>query len=549
VPSGAGANRAMRSFRRSAAGLLAGLVVASGCAAPPPPEGTPRLVVLIVVDQMRYDYLVRFGPLFSGGLRRLLDESVSFTDARHDHAITTTAPGHATLATGLYPSHHGIVDNYWTERGDGDRTYAVGDSRYGRSPRHLLAPTLGDWFKRASGRSKVFAASGKDRAAILLGGRRADGVFWFDEEKGGFTTSRYYPARPRWLADFNGRHPADELFGAAWEPLPETAEVLADPQRRAAFGIEDLDRGLFPRPFPHPLGGLAFAPGEDFYGALFDSPLQDALLARLAVTLIDAEGLGADAYPDLLALSFSAVDEVGHAYGPDSPEILDTLLRLDRSLGEVLDAVDRRIGRRQVVVALSADHGVLPLPEVRRFHGLPGRRIDAGTVRCFQQAGERLSRRLGEGRWLTADGSIDEKTLAASGRGRAEVEQAARREIESCPGVERVWTRTELASGAAAADPVGRLYAHSFHPQRSGDLLVQFEEYFLPRLGDGTTHGSPYDYDTHVPWLLRLPTGGPAAISQRVSTVDVAPTLATLAGVAPPPGLDGVDRRPLLSAR
>ena len=541
----------MRLLNRSAVVLALGaLALVPGCGAPsPPPEGTPRLVVLIVVDQMRYDYLERFGPLFTGGLRRLMDESVSFTDAHHDHAVTTTAPGHASLATGLHPSRHGIVDNSWFDGEEGDWVYSVEDSGDGRSPRRLLAPTLGDWMKRASWRSRVFAASGKDRSAILLAGRRADGAFWFDREEGGFTSSDFYPAEPRWLAQLNARQPADEAFGEPWEPLPETAAVLAEPQRASAFGIEDLPRGLFPRSFPHVAGRYSFAPEEAFYDALYDTPVVDLLLARLAVTLLEAEGLGSDAYPDLLALSFSAVDSVGHAYGPNGPELLDALLRLDAALGEVLAAIDRWVGLGRAVVVLSADHGVVPFPEYRQLHGLPGRRADAELLLCVQRVGRRLADRLGERRWLTPYGTADEEALAASGRTRREVEEAAREELEACPGIERVWTRSELESGGAAADPMGRLFAHSFYPGRSPDLFIQVEEYFLPRRLDGTTHGSPWPYDTHVPWLLRLPGGGRGEVAERVATVDVAPTLAALIATTPPAGLDGEDRSALLPSR
>jgi predicted AlkP superfamily pyrophosphatase or phosphodiesterase len=517
-----------------------------GCRAPsPPPEGTPRLIVFVVVDQMRYDYLERFGPLYRGGLKRLLDESVSFTDAHHGHAITTTSPGHATLSTGLHPARHGIVDNYWFDRGEGEWVYSVEDSRDGHSPRRLLGSTLGDWLKRSSWRSRVFAVSGKDRGAILLGGARADGVFWFDRDEGGFASSDYYPAEPRWLADFNRLRIADAAFGQPWEPLPETAAVAADPGRSAAAGIEELPRGVFPRSFPHLVGGLGFAPDKEFYEELYDSPVLDLLVAGLATTLIQAEGLGSDAYPDLLALSFSAVDTVGHAYGPNSPELLDTMLRLDKALGEVLEVVDRRVGRERVVVALSADHGVVPLPEYQQRHGLPGRRVDAEILLCVHQAGARLRVRLGAERWLTPDGSIAAEALAASGRERREVEEAARRELEACPAVERVWTRSQLES-SSGLDSMGLLFAHSFHSERSPDLSVQFEEFFEPRRIDGTTHGSPYPYDTHVPWLLRLPGGRRGEVGQRVETVDVAPTLAALVGLTPPGGLDGEDRTGLV---
>lgn len=525
--------------------LLAAELTLSGCRPEePPPEGPP-LIVFLVVDQMRYDYLERFGPLFSGGIARLLAEGTSFERAYHDHALTTTAPGHATLATGRHPSSHGIVNNGWWDVERGEWRYAVEDDRHDRSPRALQASTLGDWLQAAYPRSKVFTASGKDRSAILLGGRGAGAAFWYDRDEGGFTSSSYYrQGDPEWLAAFNDPPPADAFFATLWEPLP--AAAAAGPE----LGIEVLDRGLFADTFPHPLGGMEAAPDEGFYHALYDTPFVDRLLADFARVLVENEGLGDDPYPDLLGLSFSAVDTVGHDWGPNSPELLDTLLRLDRALGELLDFLDQRIGLDRVLISLSSDHGVVPLPEYRRLVGLPGRRIDAATVACIQSAGRRtLASPDGEEGWLNRYGVWDEAALTAAGTTVEEADTALRQALEACPGVVRLWTRRELADGEAAGDPVGALFARSFHPGRSTGLVLQLEDHFLPYRSLGTTHGSPYDYDRHVPWLLRRPGGvGGGRVGTPVATVDVAPTLAALAGIPVAEELDGVDRSGLLTA-
>lgn len=517
------------------------------------PPDAPRLILLISVDQMRRDYLDRFGDLYSGGLRRLLDESVSFDQAYHEHALTVTAPGHATLSTGLYPRHHGIIDNRWFEA-DGSRVYCVDDEEHGSSPAKLEGSTLGDWLKSVSPASKVYGASGKDRSAILMAGRGADGAFWYDSDAGAFTSSGYYPGgEPEWLAELDLGARADAVFGQPWTPLESTAAVGVE---RA---IEEIDEGLFAQRFPHLGGGLTLAPGEGFYYDLAVSPFLDTHLGDFARALIREEGLGADGIPDVLALSFSATDTVGHDFGPNSPEVLDTLLRLDATLGVLLDFLDAEIGLDRVLIALSADHGVVPVPEYQEAHQLPGRRANAQDALCWHRAGIQLAE-AHDGRfpitpWRFVDreliGGVEKvgSTTADPAQVSRQIEAVLaelRPLLEACPGVARVWTRGELEGDTEPADPMGRLFYRSFHPERSSDFLVQFEEGYLSYSGVRTTHGSPYPYDTHVPWLLRLPSGVAASIGDPVATVDIAPTLATLAGIPVPADRDGRERTAML---
>ena len=527
-------------------GLLAGF---SGCGQSPavepevvlPPElEGPRLVVFLVVDQMRAEYLDRFGPLFTGGFARLEAESIRFTEAHHFHSATETSPGHATLSTGLFPSHHGIVANYWFDRQEGEFTYSVSDSTFRRSPRNLDATTLGSWIKAASPASKVFAVSGKDRAALLTAGKEADGAFWYDKEDGGFTsTGFYYPDElPQWLLDFNDRRWADQFFGTLWQPLPETLAAGAE------VGIADTDLGPLTERFPHTFGGLSMQRNDDFYASLYRRPMVDSYVAQLVPALIEGEQLGQDGYVDFLGISFSATDTVGHGFGPNSREVLDTLLRLDRELEELLDYIDRTIGLDKVIVSLSADHGVLELPEYLRDEGLPGRRLDAADLVCVQQAGDHLAQQFGVGP-LVLDGEyLDEELIAEHELDLAAVEAAAAKYLEQCPGIARVWTRTALEKPEVAEDPVGQLFVNVLHPQRRANFYIEYDAGYLPIDSYGTTHGSPHRYDTHVPWLLRLPNGAAGRVETTVHTVDVAPTIAALLGpaVEVPATLDGVDR-------
>lgn len=529
------AGRGSLGSGRLAAALAAALLFgALGCQPAPQPSG-PRLILVVVVDQFRGDYLERFDSLWSGGIRRLLDEGAVFTEAHHRHAVTETAPGHASLVTGCHPRRHGIIANYWSDPAAGRRVYSVEDPEHGVSPVRLLEPTLGDWLKERSSRSRVFAVSGKDRSAILLGGHRADAAFWYDEWDGGWSSSDYYPAGgTEWVEQFNARRLADEQLGEAWRPLPVGAERLA------AVGVEELDLGPLRPGFPHVYGGLSVAPSEGLYRGLYGKPWLDEYLTRFAERLIEAERLGADEWTDLLALGYSSLDAVGHRFGPDSPEVLDVLLRLDLRLGELLEFLDRRIGLANVVVALSADHGVAPVPELGRSGGA---RLSAEGVLCFQRVNGGLEERFGAGRWLLSGPFLDTETIAAAGVERGLVEDEAVRLLTACPGVERVWRRGELGEDAA---PDARLAANAFHPGRSPDLLVEFAPYFQPTRS-AATHGSSYRYDTHVPLILLAPGLGPLRDAAPADTVDLAPTLAAMAGL-PPPAVDGVDLGPRLGA-
>jgi arylsulfatase A-like enzyme len=501
-----------------------------------PPAAGPRLVLLLVVDQMRYDNLERYGPLFHGGLQRLLTSGVSFTQADHAHANTVTAAGHAVLATGLHPGHNGIVDNYWLDRASGKRVYCVEDERDKVSPRRLIGSTLGDWLKGRGWPSKVYALSEKDRSAVLLGGHEADGAYWYESKTGRFVSSSYYPDRaPAWLAAFNKSGAVEESFGKVWEPLPLDAAVLE------RLGIEEPGFGALLPGFPHTYGSADVAPDEDFYMDLLVSPFLDEHLVRLSERLVEAEGLGADAYPDLLAISFSSPDAVGHEFGPDSREVLDMLLHLDADLGQLLDFVDAKVGLANTVVALSSDHGVMPVPEVLQRRGQKGKRIGAEEIRCFQQAAREASTRFGRARWLEPGLYLDREAIERSGRALPEIQRQLAALLERCPSVARVYTASELESGTPPDAPLGELFVNSHHPQRSPDLEVQFEEYFLASRSYAASHGTPYRYDTHVPMLLMAPGLASGRIDRPVRTVDLAPTLGVLAGVQPPQGLDGVD--------
>lgn len=522
---------------------LALAAVLAGCGRPPAPTPPPApaagdrppLAVLVVADALAADTLERARPALRHGLARLLAEGAVFPEARHAHGRPETAPGHATLATGRHPSGHGIVENAWWDRAKGREIYSVRDDGGQTSPRHLLADTLADWLQRAEPGAVVVSAAGKDRSAVLLGGLAPDAAFWLDEKSGRFRTSRHYlPAEPAWLAAWEREHGLARRFGETWEALP-----LPDGLEAAALGFAPLAADPYARPLPRAVGGLDPSVGEGFFTAAYRTPWIDEQVAGLALELLDRYSLGADGVPDLLALSFSALDIVGHEHGPESPESLDVVLRLDRLLGTLLDELDRRLGRGRYLVALSADHGTAPLPERA---GPPFRRAGNDEVLCLQRVERELARRHGHAGWFADGFTFEPRTLAAAGLPAAAAGREAAVLVSACPGVARVLTAEELARGPAADDELALAFARSFHPERSPDLFVHWAAGVVPRVGRGTTHATAWPHDTRVPLILAGPGVLPGPRPGRVATVDLASTLARLLGVPVPDGLDG---RPL----
>jgi len=511
----------------------------TGCRTQPAaaPASGPRLVLLVVADQFRADYLDRFRSAWTGGFERLLEQGVVFSDAHHFHAVTKTAPGHATLATGVHPARHGIVGNRWYDRALRRPVEAVEDDFGTLSPARLLAPGLGDWVKLADPGSRAFAASAKDRAAILLGGLRPDAAFWLDERNGRFVTGSYSVRAERsWFTAFGRERLADAWFGKIWDLLPLPG---GDPAR---FGIEEVPEGAYRAPWPRRFGGLTLAPDASFYGGLLTSPVVDELLERFVEALVHGERLGQGSHLDYLGVSFSAVDEVGHDFGPASREVADVLLHLDLTLGRLFAFLDREVGRDRWIVAFTADHGVAPLPEQPAVAASGGRRIGTAEVVCFEQAGRELARRHGGARLFANGLTLDRDALAAARLDATAVARETAALLAACPGVARTIVAADLAPPAVEADPLLSFFRHSHFPLRSPDLYVLWQEKVLARLERGTDHGTPWPHDTHVPLVLLAPRLAPAAIGERVWTVDVAPTLAALAGVPAPAGLDGRDR-------
>jgi predicted AlkP superfamily pyrophosphatase or phosphodiesterase len=510
----------------------------------------PKLVVVISIDQFRADYLQRFRRYFTeGGFNLLLRDGASFTAAHYQHGITQTCPGHAVILTGSYADVNGIVANSWYDPALRRAEYCAADKkakligvgREGRSPRNLLAATVGDQLKSATARrSRVITVAGKDRSAIMLGGHLADAAYWTEDTL--VVTSTYYMKRlPAWVQRFNASAAITRYRGSTWDRLLPAAAY--DSIGRDDVEAEEDPAGMG-RTFPHQLS--AGPPLETFVEGFQSSPFENEVLVAFAMEAVVQERLGQDETPDLLALGFSANDLVGHSYGPDSHEVMDMTLRTDRLLERFFAFLARQVGQDNVAIVLTADHGVAPLPEVARERDPNGQagRIDPTVIAAAAENALRTKfgapRRPGwifRPNWIMYQGwpslylnipGLEDKRIPVE-----EAERVAKEAVQKVPGVERVLTASELQQQRKNA--VHTSAELSFYPARSGNIYYQLWPYVLPDTKpEGTNHGSPWDYDTHVPLLWYGPGIAPGVHDGTVSVADIAPTLSFLLGIKAP---------------
>jgi hypothetical protein len=546
----------MPSARRYLAGALALVLLLFFCnLTTPVPGDRPRLAVLLIFDQLRGDYLERWHDLLGdGGFRRLASEGAWYRNCHYPYADTYTGPGHASVATGCSPSRHGIVGNEWWDRTRHELVNCVEGERYntvpprppqrskkprGVTPENLLAPTVADALADATGgKGRAVSLSLKDRSAVLPGGQRPSACYWFDTTTGRFETSTYYRDAPhQWVAGLNDAHVADHWFGAPWERLrPEL-----DYARRS--GPDDVaGEGMAPllgRTFPHRVGGVPWTAGASYYNALFNSPFGNELLLDVVRRAVHRMDLGRGTSPDLLCVSFSSNDAVGHVWGPDSQEVLDTFLRTDIVLGEFLEFLDERVGKGRYTVVVTADHGVCPLPEVSRARGLEAWRLD---MRLLQRRAEDYLRDKFGGdsreRWVEGRSEgwfwLDLSTLARHGVAQAEAEKELAGWFRTQRGIQTALTRSQLLHGTRD-DPLFNSVRRSFFPERCGDVVVIQQPYSIVwGQSTGTTHGTPHSYDTHVPLLVAGPGVRPGARTTPVSPLSAAAILSEALGIRAP---------------
>ena len=543
-------------------------------------SGAPeiRLVLQITVDQLRGDLPgVVMDRLGEGGFRYLYEHGTVYLDAHHRHANTETIVGHTTLATGADPSAHGMIGNVWLDRTTGALVYNIEDptvglltagadvddateidptqktaSTEGRSPRAIAVSTFSDELAlHTAGRAKVFGVSVKDRGAVSMAGH-AGTAYWFSKKAGEFVTSTYYAdAYPQWVVDWNHRRLPFEHAGTSWQLDRERSTYL--------FGDADdqpweTDVAGFGRTFPH-----SFGPADSPYltTLLTLSPVGDELTLDFAKTLIVSEGLGADAVPDYLSVSFSSTDYVGHVFGPSSLEAEDNLLRLDRTLAGLLAFVDEHVGLEHTLVVLSADHGGPDAPGYLQQLGIPSHYFDPESL-DKEPAVLRLKERFGIGGELFKTYFhpyvyLNRDAIADLDLDPTQVEWAIAEELMAVDGIAYAVPSSALLHGGIPDAPMVRSVLANFHPARSGDIFVVFEPQVFINDFDGltvaATHGSPWRYDTYVPIIFAGAGVRAQHIFRRVETVDVAPTLAAAVGTKPPSGATGTVLVEVVSGR
>ena len=530
-------------LRRGAAVAVAAFLALWGlvrtCATGEPRR--PRLVLFVSVDQMRYDYLERFAPLFEGGFKTLLDRGAVFSRAVYRHANAETGPGHALLLSGRHARDNGIVANAWYDRllrrsinvvAD-PSVWPVGGPGRGRSPANFIGLTVGDRLKKASPASRVVGVSLKDRSAILMAGPRADAAYWYDS--GRFITSSYYmKTAPAWLDAWNAEARFDALNGGRWERL------LPDASLYERYAGPDAVEGEWDRKdtvFPHRIRGAARS--AEFYDDVRRTPFADELTLEVALRAMDGHGLGQDEATDLLAVGFSATDIIGHTYGPDSQEQMDQMLRLDRTLGRLFAEVEKRVGSAGFLFGLGADHGVMPLVELTQARGLPARRARTEQI-------EEPVRAAVAGAFPGKTGLIayfdephfylDLEALARQGVKRAEVEAVIEKAALATGMVKRVYTVSQLLGDPPGDDPEFELFRNAFFEPRSPHVLLRLADnvYLDDEYSGGTGHGTAAEYDRHIAMGFLGPGVRPGRYTEPCGPEEIAPTLSALLGLEYP---------------
>lgn len=540
-----------------------------------------RLVVVVSIDQFPYEYIQRFWNDFSdkGIFRRLRQNGAEYANCRHRHAITVTAAGHSVMLTGAYPHLTGIVENEWYDRTTNRVVYGVGDPASpivgaptgegeGISPKNLLAPTLGDEVKLATNScGKVFGIAVKDRAAVLMTGHMADGAYWFDFRAGEWVTSRYYREDlPAYISEFNSSDFLPNLAGKTWE-------LLYPAERYTDYYPDDSPfegSGGIGRAFPHQLPEVD---GKNRYRAVIaGTPFGNEMTLEIARRVIENEKLGSDEFPDVLCISLSPNDIVGHSFGPYSREVADITLRTDLMLGEFAAYVDSRMGTAPWLFVLCADHGVAPIPEHAAKLKLRSARQPLGKAADLGKLIEaRLVTQLGspadDKKYVQFVGEFEvflQRDLPElAGDHYLTAQRAVRDFLLEQPSVAAAYTRETLLTGefltvagaggmgaATAGESLGLLpaFQRSFHPRRSGDVMFALEPDMIPSGGNHATHGSPWVYDSHVPLFIMGKGIRAGSYERPVSPAAIAPTLARLLRVQCPPACEVEPLYEVLSA-
>lgn len=518
-------------------------------------KSPPKLVLFMAVDGFPQEQLVKYYDQYSDrGLKLLLDRGAWYANANYSHATTYTGVGHATLLSCAHPYKHGIVGNDWLDKKNKRRIYSTEDPRYkyldedtalhaGTSPFNMKVTSVGDELIYANRKSKVIAISGKDRSAIGLAGQ--NGVaYMHSTNTGRFITSDFYMKDyPAWWTSFYASMPQNKYFGETWKPLlPDDAYDRSAPDDRPW----SVDYKKLGKKFPHAISGGANEPNKTYYDVMMWTPFGDQLTLDFVKAAIEGEDLGNNpaGAPDILAISWTSHDYVNHLFGPESRQSHDHTVRLDRVFAELFDFIDKRVGLQNVLITLSADHGFMNVPEFAA-----SRRLDSGRIdpqKMINEANAALSAKFSEGKYITAWWNpnlyVDYDLIEERKLSRVDVENAAQAFLRTYPGVEAVFTRTQLELGMLPNTKLAKQVALAWHQQISGDIVIMNKPnwyLFASPFAYASTHGSPWSYDTNVPLAMFGPNWVKAAKYGDAEVVDLGRTLAFILNVRPPNGCEG----------
>ena len=515
-----------------------------------------RLVLMVVIDQLRADIVTRLEDRFEKeGFRYLIENGIWYKNARYDHVTTLTAVGHATLFTGATPAEHGIVGNYWLDRDTGKVIKTVewpdpqDPSQKIMGPKKLIGSTIGDELALAFDRqSRVFSVSIKDRGAILPGGYLGK-AFWYNNKTGGFQTGKYYYKNendPRWLTTWNKQKKADQYKSRTWELLQEKSAYIFGksdnrPEEKRYNDPPEFNRTAV---FPH---SLEMYKDQEYYNQLCFTPFGDALTVDFACYVLKEENLGQGAFTDMLTVSLSVTDLIGHAYGPCSLEYEDNVLHVDAALAKLFRVVDETVGLNQTLIVVTADHGVDLIPEYRERLGMTAGRIDPADFENVINKALKKKFNLKENKnffmgFRNPSIYLDMEAVRTLKADTREVEATAAEAVMGIPGIAFAATRTGMLKGNLVDTPTPRKLKTVFHPERSGNILVLQEPFWIlyhVHDEDAAMHGAPYSYDTHVPLFFVGPGIRHRVVYRLVRPRDIAATVALKLGIGAPSGSSG----------
>ncbi len=521
------------------------------------PEEKPRLVVVIALDHFAYFTYDHYRPVFTGGLKWLIDHGNRFNNAHHEYGYCATGPGHFVLGSGMHPGPAGVLGSSWYDRIKQKDVYCVEDPDANEldipanqvSYDKVNGTTYGDWLKAVSPKSKVYGVACKDRASIMMSGKNPDLAIWYNW-RGSFTTTDYYTdAIPVWLKDFNSRLNIVNYRDSVWTNNVEPGLLAEYTHGDSFYGETDrFESEIYSPVFP--IGFEAEWDDSKINNEIAGRPWMDRMTLELAATIVQEAGLGQDTHPDILNVGLSTMDLLAHYYGPFSHEVMDHLLKVDGYLMHFIDFLEQEVGLEHVVFALSSDHGGMPLPEHwAQIMKKPGGRINEEAYLATRaRAYAELDSLYGNHNYIHRNGSsyfYDFAMMDSMDVSQTTVDTILQTHMESVEGIYRLYTKTELLA-ATPDDPLAYRLRNFMHPELSPDMYTLVEEGWLFRNPYGTSHSTPYDYDSHVPLIFSSVHLQSVSLMDSVATTDIAPTIGDLLGVKPLNRIDGKSLLPLL---